>query len=94
MSGTLKSNNPKHVEMSQTLKQARKDVPSFTQVDLAKALRISRETVVAIENCHLKTMETLELEVVEKWWKVCKIRGITERTKERFAKLIARILQI
>lgn len=95
MSGTLYSKKQEHVELAETLKQVRKEVPGrFTQQDLADRLGLSRETIVAIENCHLNTMETLELATVEKWWKVCKQRGITQRTKERFIGLITKILHI
>lgn len=94
MSGTLKSTKKEHIELSATLKDLRKDVPKFTQADLARALGVSRETVVAIENCHLHTMDSIEMQIIEKWWKVCKIRGITERTKDKFATLIRKIMQI
>lgn len=95
MSGTLYSTKQEHIELSATLKQVRKEVPGkFTQQELAERLGLSRETVVAIENCHLSAMESLELATVEKWWKVCKQRGITQRTKERFVGLITKILHI
>lgn len=94
MSGTLKSTKKEHLELSATLKELRKDVPKFTQADLAKALSVSRETVVAIENCHFHAMDSIEMQLIEKWWKICRIKGITERTKERFATLIRHIMQI
>ena len=95
MSSTRYSTKQDHVELSETLKQVRKEAHGrFTQQELANRLGLSRETVVAIENCNLHTMQTLELATVGKWWKVCRQRGITQRTKERFIGLITRILHI
>lgn len=95
MSSTRYSTKQNHIELSETLKQVRKETHGrFTQQELANRLGLSRETVVAIENCHFHTMQTLELATVEKWWKVCRQRGITQRTKERFIGLITRILHI
>lgn len=53
------------------LKDLRKEA-GFTQKLLASKIGISRETVVAIENEHPKTLNSLSLEVVNAWWKNCR----------------------
>ncbi|AZQ82707.1 helix-turn-helix domain-containing protein [Colwellia sp. Arc7-635] len=53
------------------LKNLRKEA-GFTQKDLANKIGISRETVVAIENEHPKTINSLSLEVVNTWWGICR----------------------
>jgi DNA-binding XRE family transcriptional regulator len=53
------------------LKKLRKEA-GFTQKLLAGKVGISRETVVAIENEHPKTIESLNIEVVNAWWQACR----------------------
>ncbi len=53
------------------LKNLRKEA-CLTQKEIAAKIGISRETVVAIENEHPKTMDSLSLEVVNSWWIECR----------------------
>ena len=53
------------------LRDLRKEA-GFTQKSLASKIGISRETVVAIENEHAKTINSLSLEVVNAWWLSCR----------------------
>lgn len=66
-----KTKNPRHIELARILRQARKDKGS-TQQEIADHLGLSRETVVAIENLHCSTLESLEVDVVHNWWHHCK----------------------
>lgn len=44
---------------------------SLTQAELAARLGVSRETVSAIENEKQETINSLSIDLIEKWWKVC-----------------------
>ena len=52
------------------LKMMRKEA-GLTQAELAERLRVSRETVSAIENEKLETINSLSIDLIEKWWRVC-----------------------
>ncbi|UAA37314.1 transcriptional regulator [Paraneptunicella aestuarii] len=84
-----KSNNKTHVAQSGVLKKLRLN-SGMTQLDLATKLEISREKIVAIENCYLATMQELENEIIASWWRICKPQA-EEDTKSEFRKLIDRI---
>jgi len=64
------------------LKNLRKEA-GLTQKELANRIGISRETVVAIENEHPKTMKTLSLVVVNRWWVTCK-KSVSESSQLSF----------
>ena len=64
------------------LKNLRKEA-GFTQKVLAQKIGISRETVVAIENEHPKTIDALSLEVVNAWWAVCR-KSVSESSQLSF----------
>jgi DNA-binding XRE family transcriptional regulator len=64
------------------LKNLRKEA-GFTQKELAAKIGISRETVVAIENEHAKTIESLGLEVVNAWWIACR-KSVSESSQLSF----------
>lgn len=64
------------------LKSLRKEA-GFTQVEIAKKIGISRETVVAIENEHPKTIDALSLEVVNAWWLICR-QSVSESSQLSF----------
>jgi len=65
----------------------------YTQRELATRLGISRETVVAIENDHKASINSLKMDVVSDWWNVCKSRSSAE-TKASFKELIFKFFQI
>ena len=44
----------------------------LTQVELARRLKISRETVLAIENNHPGSIDTIELPLIRDWKDACK----------------------
>ena len=64
------------------LKNLRKEA-GFTQKVLASQIGISRETVVAIENEHPKTIDSLSLEVVYAWWLACR-KSVSESSQLSF----------
>lgn len=84
-----KSNNKTHISQAEVLRKLRLN-SGLTQQDLASKLEVSREKVVAIENCYLATMLELENEIISKWWRLCKPRA-EEDTKSEFRNLIDRI---
>lgn len=84
-----KSNNKNHLAQSGVLRKLRLN-SGLTQAELAVKLNISREKVVAIENCHLATMQELETDLISVWWHLCKPKA-DEDTKSEFRKLIERI---
>ena len=64
------------------LKNLRKEA-GFTQKVLASKIGISRETVIAIENEHPKTIDSLSLEVVNAWWIACR-KSVSESSQLSF----------
>ncbi|PAJ75767.1 transcriptional regulator [Pseudoalteromonas sp. NBT06-2] len=64
------------------LKNLRKEA-GYTQKELAVIIGISRETVVAIENEHPKTIDSLSLEVVNAWWVTCR-KSVSESSQLSF----------
>ena len=88
----IKSTNTYHMERSEVLRKLRLE-SSFTQQQLADKLDISREKVVAVENCHEKSMLALELDTIKKWWGLCKERSEIV-TRKKFATLMKRELNI
>lgn len=88
----LKSSNKTHIEKAQLLKRMRQEA-GLTQQELASRLKVSRETVSAIENCHHSAMSALSDDLREQWWKVC-AAGATSETKLSFINLVTRIFRI
>lgn len=88
----VKSTNTYHMERSEVLRKLRLE-SSFTQQQLAEKLSISREKVVAVENCHEKSMLALELDTIKCWWGLCKRRA-DSGTQKKFANLMKRELNI
>lgn len=43
----------------------------FTQLELSKKLKISREKVVAIENEHPGTINNLSADIINRWYLLC-----------------------
>ena len=72
----------------QELKSLRKEA-GLTQAEIAKRIGISRETVVAIENEHPKTINALSLEVVNSWWVICR-QSVSESSQLSFKALVLR----
>lgn len=64
------------------LKALRKE-SGYTQEELARRIGISRETVSAIENDKPETMNNIGVEVISKWWTVCRQRASVQ-TRESF----------
>lgn len=88
----IKSTDILHVERSEVLRNLRLQ-SSFTQQQLADKLGISREKVVAVENCHLKSMMALELDIIKNWWELSRSRADIE-TQKQFARLMKKELSI
>lgn len=64
------------------LKLLRKEA-GYTQEELAIRIGISRETVSAIENEKPETMNSIGVEVISKWWSVCRQKA-SQQTRESF----------
>ena len=64
------------------LRALRKEA-GYTQGDLAIRIGISRETVSAIENEKPETMNSIGVEVINKWWSVCRQKA-SAQTRESF----------
>lgn len=64
------------------LKQLREEA-GFTQKILAIRLGISRETVSAIERGIPETINSLDILVIQKWFKVCK-SSVSSQRRESF----------
>lgn len=64
------------------LKALRKEA-GYTQEDLALRVGISRETVSAIENEKPETMNNIGVEVISKWWSICRQKA-SQQTRESF----------
>ncbi|WDE01850.1 helix-turn-helix transcriptional regulator [Thalassomonas actiniarum] len=74
------------------LKSLRKEA-GLTQKELASRIGLSRETVVAIENEYVGSIDKLSIEVVNSWWAVCR-RTVSAKTKESFKSQILRFFNI
>lgn len=70
------------------LRSLRKEA-GFTQKEIATRIGISRETVVAIENEHPKTIDSLSLEVVNAWWIACR-KSVSESSQLSFKAQVLR----
>lgn len=74
------------------LKEMRKE-SGYTQVELAVRLGISRETVIAIENEHPGTIDSLGVGTLKLWWKVCNQR-ISQQSRNDFVEYVKNFLNI
>jgi len=74
------------------LKSLRKEA-GLTQKELASRIGLSRETIVAIENEYVGSIDKLSIEVVNAWWSVCR-RTVSAKTKESFKSQILRFFNI
>lgn len=81
-----KSNDRFHLNKSMVLRELRLE-GGFTQQELAHSLGMSREKVVAVENCHQNTMVSLEQDTIRNWWQLCRPMAKDE-TQKRFSSLI------
>lgn len=52
------------------LRALRKDSP-YSQFELAELLGISRETVSAIENDKIGTIDNISIDLIRRWYEVC-----------------------
>ncbi|MEP7706469.1 helix-turn-helix domain-containing protein [Paraglaciecola sp. 25GB23A] len=64
------------------LKALRKEA-GYTQEELALRVGISRETVSAIENEKPETINNIGVEIISKWWSVCRQKA-SQQTRESF----------
>ena len=78
--------------MGKELKELRVEA-KFTQLQLANKLGISRETISAIENEHVGTIESLSLEIIKNWWAICR-KEIPQATQQSFIYSILRLFHI
>ena len=74
------------------LRDIRKEA-KFTQRELAKRIHISRETIIAIENERPGTIQTIQLETLKRWWRVCDTR-ISSQTRLRFTNYVKKFLKL
>lgn len=88
----VKSSNARLQEQARLLRSMRQEA-GFTQAELATRLNVSRETVSAIENCHVGTIDTLEQRVLERWWSLCRAEAHSS-TKEMFVSFLKRAFRI
>lgn len=65
----------------------------LTQRELAQRIHISRETVIAIENEHPGTINTIELDIVRQWWRICKV-SLPKQTQQCFVDYIKQFLKL
>ncbi|AEE23322.1 helix-turn-helix transcriptional regulator [Paraglaciecola chathamensis] len=73
-------------ELPVILRNLRKEA-GYTQGELALRVGLSRETVSAIENNKPESLRTLQIEVVKKWWSVCRTKA-KEETRNNFVNQI------
>ncbi len=64
------------------LRALRKEA-GYTQEELGNRIGISRETVSAIENDKPETMGCIGVEIINRWWSICRQRA-TEQTRNSF----------
>ena len=88
----LKSSDTRHIEQASLLRSMREE-SGYTQAELANRLSVSRETVSAIENCHLGTIDTLEHRILEQWWSICRSKA-HNATKDNFVSFLKRTFKI
>lgn len=73
-------------EVTSSLKDLRKD-SGYTQDALAMRLGISREKVSYIENSKISTLGALEIEIVKKWWFLCRATA-KEKSRQSFIQAV------
>lgn len=88
----LKSSDTRHKEQASLLRSMREE-SGYTQAELANRLNVSRETVSAIENCHLGTIDTLEQRILEQWWSICRSKA-HRVTKDHFVSFLMRAFKL
>lgn len=62
--------------------KALRTAAQFTQLELAKQLGISRETVVAIETENKGSFQNLSMANIKKWWEICESKASAPAKKE------------
>ncbi|WP_338294474.1 helix-turn-helix transcriptional regulator [Planctobacterium marinum] len=76
----------------EVLRDMRKEA-GFTQQDLARRVGISRETVIAIEKNKRGTIDTIELDVLKNWQKLCR-NYVSKPTREKVINYIKSYLDL
>ena len=84
-----KSNEKLHIQKARVLRLLRRD-NALTQEDLARELNISRETVVAVENCHSGAISAIPADIMSEWWKRCR-DSASDDSRSEFSKLIVNL---
>lgn len=74
------------------LKQLRKE-SGITQIQMAKYLEISRETVIAIENNHPGSIDNLSFEKVNSWGRYCRSK-VSRDTYEEWVNYLKKLLKL
>ncbi len=68
--------------LCETLKSLRKEA-GISQAALGERIGLSRETIIAIEKLHPGSVDTLEFNIVRKWYLACLAKASSE-TIEKF----------
>jgi DNA-binding XRE family transcriptional regulator len=79
-------------QICKLLRSLRKEA-GYTQIEMSKKMGVCRETIVAIENLHIGSVNKLELWLVMRWWVACKLKANIE-TKSQFSSLLKKAFDI
>lgn len=74
------------------LKQIRKEA-GYTQVELAKLLRVHRDTIGHIENNKPGTIDEISADLIRRWWQKCSSR-VSENTRYSFKLFIKKYFNV
>lgn len=79
-------------QLCKLLRTLRKE-SGYTQIEMGKRLDVCRETIIAIENLHVGSVDSLEFWLVMRWWVVCKFQATID-TKSQFSALLKKAFDI
>lgn len=61
---------------------------NYTQAELGQKIGISRETVSAIENERTESIQTIQVDIAEKWYRACALAS--QKTRNSFIAMVMR----